>query len=89
MREWPYNISTTPLNELLDAVKDAEWQKFRLSMKGVSTETKLQMLDTYRRTRVERDVYDRPEELRVDNYINALLRGGQLIKTDGRCVVQR
>ena len=56
------------------AVKDPDWQAFRISMKGKSTLEKQAMLLQYW------TFSDRSEvaALRLDNYIKALCRGGQL-----------
>lgn len=59
------------------AIKDAEWQKFRLSLKGVSTEQKLSRIVRYIERRGETGLV----EIQIMNYINALKRGGQLSKT--------
>jgi len=64
------------------AVDDDEWQAFRLSLKGVPTAEKLDQLDYYLKSTnpacTPEEAHVR--EVRVDNYINALLRGGQLKK---------
>lgn len=91
---------------IAQAVDDEDWQKFRLSMKGKSTEQKLEMLEQYY-TDAEATVFartllgisasrrhaDDPNDprcmhsgvdmdcdvcVRLDNYIKALCRGGQL-----------
>lgn len=67
-----------------EAVNDAEWQAFRKALKGLSTREKLVKLEEY--------WYEQHESvhgpmhhfstcyvcLRVDNYLKALARGGQL-----------
>lgn len=64
---------------IAQAVDDEEWQKFRLSLKGLSTKEKVQKLRGYYEAPAETvgatddDVY-----IRVDNYIKALCRGGLL-----------
>jgi hypothetical protein len=62
--------------EIAEAVNDEEWQKFRLSLKGTSTETKLRKLREY----LDANTAERDENviLRVDNYLKALARGGQI-----------
>lgn len=64
-------------------VYDAEeWQLFRVSLKGLSTQEKLLMLENRwnvwvkdnTTTTEHRDV----EKCRIDNYLGALVRGGQL-----------
>ena len=75
----------TYAEKVRDAVNDADWQKFRLSMKGKSTEEKLDMLEQYydEKATALGDCNIRNEEwdnvkIRIDNYIKALCRGGQL-----------
>lgn len=65
------------------AVDQEEWQEFRLRMKGKSTEDKLVMLKLYFEEKVSGDCLDGTDSyddvcIRVDNYIKALCRGGQL-----------
>lgn len=76
MNRWPHSVEPIGAQEITRyCVNDPEWQKFRLSLKGLPTTEKLDKLDAWyglpsqasRRTRVQ-----------VDNYINALRRGGQL-----------
>lgn len=59
-----------------------EWQKFRVSLKGQSTKMKLLRLATYWATAQiqhrEGGVQLKLEKIRVDNYLGALVRGGQL-----------
>lgn len=64
--------------------KDAdEWQKFRVALKGLSTQEKLYCLAWYWYEHVEGSI-DRTSErfhnarIRVWNYLGALKRGGQL-----------
>jgi len=82
MRYWRRKVQTLRMDEILTAVDDPKWQEFRESLKGVPTGQKLDHLDYYLRST---DPASSPEEIcvrevRVDNYINALLRGGQLKK---------
>lgn len=74
---------------IAEAVDDEAWQEFRLSMKGKSTAEKINMLRKYWNANVHghvikrndaRDVYQYDCDIciRVDNYIKALCRGGQL-----------
>jgi hypothetical protein len=83
---------TTYAERVREAVDDEEWQKFRRSLKGIDTQSKLNNL---------RDWYnDRPHThktetfasggsltygrdtcapcIQLDNYLKALARGGQL-----------
>lgn len=84
MTAWPHSVSSMSIAEILQAVKDPDWQTFRLSLKGLSTADKLKRLETYRNTHE-----GRVDEVRVDNYINALLRGGQLVHAQGTIRIQR
>lgn len=76
---------------IAQAVSDEEWQRFRLSLKGLPTKEKLQALDVYYsswpHTHVTEDLPggtstsgrdDCDVCIQVDNYIKALCRGGQL-----------
>lgn len=71
----------------------AEWQLFRVSMKGLTTHEKLSML--YQRmeekvvgismsmffNQMDYAAARDKEQCRIDNYLGALVRGGQLSKT--------
>ena len=76
---------------IAEAVDDEDWQKFRLSLKGLSTRDKLDKLQAYYNSAVHtHTVEEFPNAtltsgrgdcdacIRVDNYIKALCRGGQL-----------
>ena len=56
------------------AVAKPKWQSFRVSLKGKPTQTKIKRLKAYAATSKN------PEQaqIQVQNYINALKRGGQL-----------
>lgn len=85
-REWALPlIRHVNRDEVLGAVMDPEWQRVRLSMKGMSTHDKLDVLESYWMG------YDAMHEVnaiskqelhlvwvRVINYLTALKRGGQL-----------
>ena len=66
-----------PMNKqkVLQAVKNPEWQTFRLSLKGLSTKKKISKLSVW---------YSKGGTARIQviNYMGALLRGGQLKKRD-------
>jgi hypothetical protein len=69
---------------IAEAIKDPAWQEFRLSMKGKTTDEKLSMLEEYYNEAID-DFCTTPDcttcedvEIRIDNYIKALCRGGQL-----------
>jgi hypothetical protein len=75
---------TAGSRRIAEAVDDEDWQKFRLSMKGKSTQDKLWMLKQYWNDNTENgatyasdDVY-----IRIDNYLKALARGGQIEKVE-------
>ncbi len=67
-------------------VQDPDWQKIRLSMKGIDTKDKLAiLLDWYTKQKAMAKanmdwVADERIECQVDNYLGALRRGGQLDK---------
>lgn len=79
---------------IADAVDNEDWQQFRLSLKGISTRDKLARLQTYWEEYAHCESPEDPENMlrqeaadirerawryvRVDNYIKALCRGGQL-----------
>lgn len=57
------------------AVDNQSWQEFRVSLKGTTTQTKLNKLHDY-----YKNGPDDPEtrETRIVNYLKALARGGQI-----------
>lgn len=63
--------------KVLDAVADPEWQKFRQSLKGTSTQYKLKELLQYLKDNNDSEERNKVY-LRVDNYLKALARGGQI-----------
>lgn len=84
MNKWPYEVACLQRSVILRAVRDPEWQEFRRSLKGLDTETKLDKL------------FERKEassrwtsDVQIDNYINALLRGGQLVRSGNTIKVNR
>lgn len=73
---------------IAQAVDDEEWQEFRVSLKGQSTQMKISRLvdyyckhgghaSTHGMTDAEKFEHE-SVKIRVDNYIKALCRGGQL-----------
>ena len=60
--------------EINKAVKHTDWQKFRKSLKGLSTSSKLSRLSHW----VSKKKGSKTAKLQADNYRNALRRGGQL-----------
>lgn len=91
--EWTYKVGKYTNAEIRNAVYFAEgfeeWQKFRVSLKGFNTKEKLVRL-WYRRGHFKcadaTEGLAALERLRIDNYLGALVRGGQLSTTH---VVQR
>lgn len=71
MLEWPEEIGTLGTDEIKPAISCPVWQRFRLSLKGLATEEKLERLAQW-------PIRDRADQVRVWNYLNALKRGGQL-----------
>jgi len=80
---------TANSRRIAQAVDNEEWQKVRLSMKGTTTQFKMLTLRAYWNTQLHGHVvrdsdehnifqYDCDVCIRVDNYIKALCRGGQL-----------
>lgn len=77
--EWAVYLSA-------DAV---EWQKFRVALKGLSTREKLYCLAYLHKSVI--DATPREQlltRIRINNYLGALIRGGQL-SSDGELRVQR
>ena len=80
---WPHPVLTWSPMEIREAaylaVDSQAWQLVRVSMKGLPTLDKLEMLYAYQRehSSVEESVYRRVR-CRVDNYLNALKRAGIL-----------
>lgn len=85
---WEYVVGSYTFEEVkLYCVQDAEWQRFRLSMKGMSTRGKLGKLRMRRAQFLSQDGTQlKKYQVQIDNYINALKRGGQL---DLNCNVVR
>ena len=51
-----------------------DWQFFRVGLKGLSTQAKLRCLQWYREHSEDKG----DKDVRIDNYLGALIRGGQL-----------
>lgn len=64
--------------EIAEAVSEPDWQEFRLTLKGLQTEAKLRELDIW--------LLSTPNWsyalIQVQNYLNALARGGQIESLD-------
>lgn len=74
------------MNRIQEAVNNNDWQKFRVSLKGMPTTDKLAELEDYydmtkHSHNVENTAIDSDCDvcIRIDNYIKALCRGGQLV----------
>ena len=92
MKAWPYPVQHTAREEIQEAIADPYWQQVRLSMKGISTSDKLIVCRNYMREQEAKAKTDHARRMivvRIDNYINALLRGGQLIEQGGKIIVNR
>lgn len=76
MDYWPHQVCYYTAAEVQDyCVQDPVWQVFRMTMKGCTTNQKLDMLKQYRScTYTNR----RRLQVQVDNYLQALRRGGLL-----------
>jgi len=71
MKKWPHKVDKLSKPEIMSQIKNEKWQEFRKSLKGQSTETKLSRLHAF--------LAENPSmKVVVDNYLNALRRGGQL-----------
>lgn len=81
MTRWPYALTSYSPNEVqLYCVQDSVWQQFRQSLKGLTTERKLDKLFIWRDSCLlhgDRESNHR-NQVQVSNYINALKRGGLL-----------
>jgi hypothetical protein len=79
------------IQDIHEAVNDPEWQQFRLSLKGLSTKDKLNKLGEYLDDvgSVGEDFESAKPYIRVQNYINALSRGGQIEPVDLELPVRR
>lgn len=80
------------MQDIYEAVNDPLWQHFRKSLKGVSTEAKIGKLKEYLKDVGpfdSRDFDSTKPYIRVQNYINALSRGGQIEPTDRSLSVRR
>lgn len=84
MKVWPHEVKPYSAHEVqVCAVQNQEWQMFRLSLKGLSTEEKLDHLEDFRGTKMDQKgeppyerFLPRTWEVAIDNYLQALHRGG-------------
>ena len=60
-------------DEIMRCIKNEQWQAFRKGLKGLSTQAKLARLRTWKSNHSGRCA-----SVVVQNYINALKRGGQI-----------
>ena len=84
MKRWPYEVKHLTRTEIMDAIKCDAWQDLRLSMKGRPSMIKLDMCVTWLEIGCE-TCGEAKRSIQIDNYINALKRGGQL-DVDGNIV---
>lgn len=90
-------FGTYDQTEILKAVNDQRWQSFRVSLLGLSTTKKVEML--FERAKAaglleyrgdsDFQALKHLECVRITNYINALLRGGQLKHKGGEIVIAK
>ncbi len=78
---------TAQSKRIAQAVDDEDWQKFRVSLKGLPTQTKLDRLKKYwfadgAQVHAAYQARDCDCCIRVDNYLKALARGGQIKPSD-------
>jgi hypothetical protein len=82
MNQWPYEISKLTRKEVLEFTVNPKWQYFRKNLKGLSTKSKLILLLRWLQFDDHCDTTNgkplREYQVQVDNYLNALKRGGQL-----------
>ena len=69
--------------QIWKAVDDPMWQTTRISMKGISTQNKLYICEEYYRQHAPKQSEEREVDIRIDNYLKALCRGGQLFAGSG------
>lgn len=80
MDKWPYELQSWSAEQIQQfCVENEAWQMHRRRMKGKPTSDKLRMLDWWRSQHAAGDNTLLPvHQCQIDNYINALKRGGQL-----------
>lgn len=61
-------------SKIQKAIKSKSWQDYRKSLKGLSTNTKLVKLNEW----ISKNNYSANSLIQVENYKNALRRGGLL-----------
>lgn len=89
MKQWPHVVLSYTSHEVqVYAVQNQEWQINRIRMKGLTTEQKLDFLQELRSSKLLKVAttntgdpimsLHRPWQVAIDNYLNALKRGGLL-----------
>ena len=85
MEEWnhearPVRRGYNPVDVQKYCVREPDWQRFRLSLKGTPTRHKLERLEEWYDNKhgISRDMTKYMREVQVGNYLGALRRGGQL-----------
>lgn len=79
MQQWPHEVKFHSRKEIQECCEGQfEWQAFRSRLKGLPTTEKLVQLDKWLYVVGRRYYLDDVVRTQVDNYINALKRGGQL-----------
>jgi len=82
MKEWPYSVQYYSRDLLQVLTRDPNWQIFRKSLMSMPPEEKLdhlqRRLDAASVTTAEGIRFDPSEKARIDNYPNAMMRGGAL-----------
>lgn len=71
------------MRQIWDAVDDDTWQKTRISMKGRTTKEKLEICKEYYEKYNAEQTDSQEVDIRIDNYLKALCRGGQLFAGSG------
>jgi hypothetical protein len=94
MDRWPYAVTGLGKTEIeaycVHDIRKRGWQAHRLDMKGRLTGEKLEMLVAWRTRWVQAaGLVPRDVQVQIDNYVNALLRGGQLVQRSDGIFVQR
>lgn len=78
MNKWPHPVKGMTRCEIMTAIKYQPWQDLRLILKGKTTALKLTMLHNWMLAERRSGNQSRDIQVCVDNYLNALKRGGQL-----------
>lgn len=80
MNKWSYVVLPHSQQSIRLAVKNTVWQEYRKSLKGLPTHSKLDKLEVWLVAPpygIASPSYE-DRHTQVDNYLNALKRGGQL-----------